>query len=145
MNLCLSIWISFGTLNGFQFFSQLWKKVLTRLLQRPETQARCWLSLATLLVTAGRRLWPKQFSHSQPKLLTAATMFAPLSILMHNNFASLSNHSTSTFFQALSKTAVWLSGINAVWGQWDLSKQSEMQWTMMLMNGITSTLDRLRS
>lgn len=111
----------------------------------PKLRLRCWLSLATLLVTTGRRLWPKQFSHSQPKLLTAATMFAPLSILMHNSFASLSNHSTSTFFQALGKTAVWLSGINAVWGQWDLSKQSEMQWTMMLTNGITSTLDHLHS
>lgn len=143
MNLCFRIWISSCTLYGFLSFSQFWEKVLTRLSQRPE--ARCWLSLAMLLLTAGRRLWPKQFSHSQPKLLTAAAIFAPLSILTHNNFASLSNHSTNTFFQALSKTAVWLSGINAVWGQWDLSKQSEMQWTMMLMNGITSTLNHLRS
>lgn len=113
-NLRLGIWICLCSLYGFLFPSQPWQKVLTRLLQRPEAQARCWLSLAVLLVTTGRRLWPKQFSHSQPKLLTAATMFAPLSILMHNNFASLSNHSTSTFFQPLGKTAVWLSGINAV-------------------------------
>lgn len=46
-------------------------------------------------VTAKCKLWPKQFNHSQFNFLTAATMLAPLSVVMHASFFSYRDHSSN--------------------------------------------------
>lgn len=67
-------------------------------------------------VTARLRLWPKQFSHGHSNFLTAATMLAPLSVVMHATFFSFNPHSlTAPWRDSAKLSAVWLSGVNAVY------------------------------
>lgn len=107
------------------FLSLLRWKVLTRFLQSPMACAvRSW-SLSSPWETAKWRLWPKQLSHGQPWLRIAATMLAPLSVVIEAILHSCNSQSAKSDWRASASTsAVWFWGMYLVSKHFDCSPVS---------------------
>ena len=76
---------------------------MNKLLQGPMAHTVRPLSLSRPQDTARWMLWPKQLSHGQPRFLIAATMLAPLSVVMQTSLCPSSQQSAKEDFQVFSK------------------------------------------
>lgn len=95
----------------FLIFCQLWANAATKFQCNPMVLAVLSFSADTPFVTTRLRLWPHQFSHDHSNFLTAATISAQLSVVMHASFLSMNPHSLNEQRRDSDKlSSVWPSG-----------------------------------